>query len=71
MAIAAPVRFRLREMMSRSRTTSAVLSRECGVAMSTVARWRASDILPAIGQQQIERICDVVKCTPAELLGLD
>lgn len=65
------MRFRLRELMARSRTTSAELAEACEVSMSTVARWRASDVLPPIGQAQLERICEAVGCNPAELLDLE
>ena len=62
------VQWKLREVMARKRMTTVRLAKILGVHENTIYKWRIADVLPAIGGETLERICNALNCSLYELI---
>lgn len=65
-----PMEWRLRELAAKYRIRNQAIADVLGVHAGTVSRWKGSNRMPPLSQDQIEAIARVVGVSEAELLGL-
>lgn len=75
------VKWKLREALARRKVTNAALAEKIGRHPTAVSRLKSQDILPAIGGEEISKICDAITeltvdnsfgpCSLSELIELD
>jgi putative transcriptional regulator len=62
------IRWKLNEVMARSRVRNKDLAEALGVTENSVYRLRKTDEMPRLTAERLEGICQVLRCQPGDLL---
>ncbi|MEL6459642.1 MAG: helix-turn-helix transcriptional regulator [Cyanobacteria bacterium J06621_15] len=65
------IRWKLNEMMARSRVKNKDLAKALGISEVSMYKLRKVDEMPRLAPQRLEDICIYLKCQPGDLLVLE